>query len=164
MSQNSRSQLLLACQNVSTVTDAEALETGETIWFSGSPAFADKDTIALNVDGSTTLVIKEKDALEVLKTGNNYLVKVKIGTDILYRVEVVSRVSHACGCNGDGDDGKNEDIPIIARQSGNGPVITCTTDYYMECQYVHIFDEDGYHRRICIPILRGRTRCSSRVP
>jgi hypothetical protein len=162
MKQDHFNELTVACQKEKGITDQTLLEIGEAIWFAGSPAPADKGTIALRTD-TCTLILKEKDVLETMKDGNNYLVKIKLGTSVIYRIEnVVEARPGRCGCKDKEDDNQTNGNTSIARTT-NEYVRPCIAHVHWWLECFDWKDKNGVPHRICIPLFSITTECFPKV-
>jgi hypothetical protein len=129
MSDDYLQELKTACGKSDKSTDREIIEIGETILLAGRAAPASEATIALEVGNGRTVVIKEEDVVDVEKEGSDYLVRVKMGTDVLVRFEQVSQLSPtaaACACSDVPSDRPHSEVP---KRSG-GPHSLSRTGFF----------------------------------
>jgi hypothetical protein len=92
-----------ACREASPERDQQTLAMGETAWLVGHPAPATEGTVALRLDPATCVVIRADDIIETKKKEKRFAVRVKKGSPIICRFEVVGKFGEpeksGCGCS-----------------------------------------------------------------
>jgi hypothetical protein len=145
-------ELRAACRDSYRRSESEKIADGEPMWLSGSPARSEEGTIALAID-DLTIVIRESDVQEVKRNGERFQVKVRAGTEMLFRLEGVAearaaaRPAESCNCErlesrrqvrGEGDGaGSHDGLEIVVEVCSLFPV--CLTilgrDYCINIPY-----------------------------
>jgi hypothetical protein len=140
-------ELLEACKSSEEVSDEKLLEIGDTCWLLGQPAPSAKDAVSLRTRSGFIVVVEQKDVVEVKKHEQQFLVKVRKGTDVLCKFSAVSQIGMdklrekgSCGCHGGNKEVHSEVGPkphhmnFAARQNEGdwGPYPTDTRN----CNYI----------------------------
>jgi hypothetical protein len=162
MPENHFEELRTACRASSQLSDEKMLDIGETLWLMGHPEASDEDTVALRTGRGQKVVIREKDVIEVKKRGSRYLVRVKTGTNLIFKLERViqARLDSTCECGG--NSGKEPNTTgVSARQEEGGGQGSFGADEedppgwycYWDCHVgmICLPDPDG---PICVTVLR----------
>lgn len=68
----------------------EKLNEGESAWLIGMPVPAEEGTIGLRTELNTTFIINEKEILELRKHNDSFMVRIKIGANIIIRTESIT--------------------------------------------------------------------------
>jgi len=145
MSHDYLKELHSACNTKKNISDEEIIETGKTIWIGGKPTYSTKGTIALKTGLNENIVINEKDILEVDKNKDMFFIKVRLGSKIIYRLEIIGEVRPDDNCNC-----KDEKPEVIPQQRGNSaPGNTLKCSYVWEC--ASWIDKNGNLQDFCIP-------------
>ena len=146
------SELKDACRRASAVSDDEIIARGESTWFRGLPAHAEKGTVALGLGRDARVVISEEDVRAVTKDGDHYSVEVGSESTVLLRIEkpLKAAVQPECGCDDDGERAHRArgrrrrviDVEI-------GPITVCD----LLCADVVIDNgKQSVSTRICVPV------------
>jgi hypothetical protein len=95
------SELKDACQRAPAASDDEIIARGESTWFRGLPAHAEKGTVALGLGRDARVVFSEPDIRAVTKDGDHYNVEVSSEANVLLRIEkpLKATVQPECGCD-----------------------------------------------------------------
>lgn len=143
---SSKEELVKACKAATPAGDGEKIAAGRTMWFEGRPAAAEAGMVALDTAGGSRIIVRERDVGAVERSGDQYLVEVAEGADLLVRVEKVVKAEMPCGCN---EGGSN---PASQRTSGM-PISMrfCVPVVRYVCRFVT--DSRGVGRVICIPFI-----------
>ena len=113
-------ELKTACAAIKR-SDPERISAGDSTWFAGRPAPADKGFIAIAQDEDIHTVIRVEDVQEVRKEQDIYLVKVSADANVLVRYERVTKAKpEDCGC-GDEDKGEAASSGAAARMFADDP-------------------------------------------
>ena len=163
MAENILAELRNACQSISAVTDHKLLEVGETAWLAGHAAPASKGTITLRIGNASTVVVQEKDIVEVKKRGEQFMIRVKAGSEVLYKLEIVSQIresasrnSGSCHCHGAEANEKPE--VALAQNLGGSGGLGGGDDVQGLCQVVCVISWRRFGRAL-VPILNCGVVC-----
>jgi hypothetical protein len=140
------SELKDACQGEPPPSDAEAISRGESTWFRGRPAHADKGTIALALSEDARVIINEADVRDVEKQGEHYSVAVSADAHVLLRIDKLLKatVEGGCGCGG-------STSTTSQKQSPGGPTIEL--EVIEVCKLVcGDFVLAGVTFHVCVPV------------
>jgi hypothetical protein len=142
-------ELKSACKKSISKSEEEKIDIGETIWFSGKPVRSPKGTIALDIGINQTIIINEKNILNVIKEDNFFYVEIASNSNYLYKIEIISNNSTHSECTCDkGISGS------VSKQASNNPTTTADP-CALKCRIVRncrrITDRDGYVREVCFP-------------
>jgi hypothetical protein len=140
------------CQGLSAASDDEIIARGESTWFRGLPAHAEKGTVALGLGRDARVVISEQDIRAVTKDGDHYSVEASSEANVLLRIEkpLKATVQPECGC--DENDARTHQTrsrrkPIIDVEVG--PIEVCE----LLCADIVIDNgKQSVSYEICIPV------------
>jgi hypothetical protein len=141
-----------ACQGLSAASDDEIIARGESTWFRGLPADAEKGTVALGLGRDARVVISEQDIRAVTKDGDYYSVEASSEANVLLRIEKPLKATVQPECRCDENDARTHQTrsrtkPIIDVEVG--PITVC------EILCADIVIDNGKQSvsyEICIPV------------
>lgn len=154
------SELKDACHRVSPSSDEAIIGRGESTWFRGLPAQAEKGTIALGLGGAR-VIVSERDIREVTKDGEYYNVEVSADAHVLLRLDkaLKAAVQPGCSCEPSGEGPHHTHTRKQVVDIEIGPVTVCD----LLCADVVIDNgKQSVQVRICIPVNCRTERLSSR--
>ena len=135
-------ELQAACRKASPERDQQTLAMGETAWLVGHPAPATEGTVALRLDPVTCVVIRADDIIETKKDEKRFAVRVKKGSPVICRFEVVGKFGEpeksGCGC------GATPTRTILSTHgggsgSGTGGTINIPTECRIVCKLEWVY-------------------------
>jgi hypothetical protein len=137
-----------ACAAISKRSDLDVIRSGSTITLRGRAAPADPGTLALATETGARVIMNRDDICSVERDGEDYLVEVRSGSDLLARFETVVRAdARTCECPAHSDTEQ-----AVARSSkftiGIDPA-GCVWSTELRCVFGVV---GGILRAICVPV------------
>lgn len=178
MAESDIQELKKSCAAGSAKSEIEQLAEGETIWFVGRPLASPEGTISLSISRSVTLILRAEDVLDAIKQRDAYLLKTRVGADVMFRQEVVLKADPArgygCDCNSgttDGRDGGTATRQPLPPEIAQVPEIPdfffdwdnpgqCFNDCRWTLDCVPAVAPDGTVYEVCYPAFDCVTRCA----
>lgn len=154
------SELKDACHRMSPSSEEAIIGRGESTWFRGLPAQAEKGTIALGL-GAARVIISERDIRGVTKDGDYYNVEVSADANVLVRLDKVVKAAaqHGCRCDPSGAGTHHTHTRPQIVDIEIGPITVCD----LLCADVVIDNgRQSVKVEICIPVNCRIERLSSR--
>ena len=98
MNQKLLSELKNSTKKNGVQTDSEKLTEGKPYWIKGRPASSTADTVCLSTQNGQ-MVFRDKDVLAIEKGGEDYFIKVKKGSNFIFKLEIIGEVESSEKCN-----------------------------------------------------------------
>jgi hypothetical protein len=89
---DSLNDLKQRCHEKSEPSLTDKIALGELVWIKGRPASADKGTIALRSGSDSVMIIREEDIHAVREQDEEFWVQIAAETNVLVRLEKISKV------------------------------------------------------------------------
>ncbi len=145
-------ELKNACKQREQSTDEENLKIGSTVWITGIPESSLSGTVALRFGTNQILIIAEKDILEVDKADRLYFVKIRVGANLISKIEIISEVRPTIKCTCHDNKEPSPHPPSVAKRIGAfNPNNPCEPDCWVEWNCMPWTDSNGFVRIVCFP-------------